>query len=202
VENPDTKKIKVGIAAREFFYRLGVKTIISVIGVEPELFETNSYESTRQCLKSNPDLNYLLINDEVLPVPKDRHLKEIIKLCPLGKLMLIGEDKMDDCPCSNYISNIENQKVIVERFQEFFFEPEKNSKSRERLQLSDREIEVLKAVALGYSNKEIAEKLFISTNTVISHRKNLTEKLGIRTIAGLTVYAVLNNIIDPEDVKG
>lgn len=62
--------------------------------------------------------------------------------------------------------------------------------------LSNRELDVLKLVALGYANKEIAEKLFISTHTVMSHRKNITEKLGIKSISGLTVYAIINNYID------
>src|SRR5680860_75137 len=49
--------------------------------------------------------------------------------------------------------------------------------------LTNREIDVLKLVALGNSNKEIADKLFISTHTVMSHRKNMTEKLGIKSIS-------------------
>jgi len=66
--------------------------------------------------------------------------------------------------------------------------------------LSKREVEVLKFVALGYSNKEIAEKLFISAHTVMSHRKNMTEKLGIKSISGLTVYAIINNYIDTSNL--
>lgn len=67
-------------------------------------------------------------------------------------------------------------------------------------ELSDREKDVLQLVALGHSNKEIAEKLFISIHTVISHRKNITEKLGIKSISGLTVYAILNKMIDTEHI--
>lgn len=69
--------------------------------------------------------------------------------------------------------------------------------------LSAREIDVLRLVAQGYSNKEIAEKLFISIHTVMSHRKNITEKLGIKSISGLTVYAIINNFIDTKslDIK-
>lgn len=63
--------------------------------------------------------------------------------------------------------------------------------------LSDRETDVLKLVAKGFSNKEIGEKLFISMHTVISHRKNITKKLGIKSISGLTVYAILHKLIDP-----
>lgn len=62
--------------------------------------------------------------------------------------------------------------------------------------LTVREIAVLKLVAFGKTNKEIASELFISIHTVISHRKNITEKLSIKSISGLTVYAILNKLID------
>ena len=62
--------------------------------------------------------------------------------------------------------------------------------------LSDREKEVLVCVAKGMINKEIADRLCISVHTVVSHRKNITAKTGIKTIAGLTVYALLNNLLE------
>ncbi len=61
--------------------------------------------------------------------------------------------------------------------------------------LSDRETDVLKLLAKGMSNKEIADKLNISTNTVISHRKRVTQKTGIKSVSGLTIYAVVQKII-------
>jgi DNA-binding NarL/FixJ family response regulator len=64
-----------------------------------------------------------------------------------------------------------------------------------RQALSDREIEVLHLLVMGLSNKEIADKLFISTYTVISHRKNITQKTGIKSVSGLTIYAVVKGII-------
>ena len=64
--------------------------------------------------------------------------------------------------------------------------------------LSAREIEILTGVAQGLLNKEIAAKYNISIHTVITHRKNIVRKTGIKTIAGLTAYAILNNLIDPE----
>lgn len=66
--------------------------------------------------------------------------------------------------------------------------------------LSDREIDVLLLVAKGLANKEIADELNISIHTVITHRKNITHKTGIKSVAGLTVYALLNNILDQSDV--
>lgn len=63
-------------------------------------------------------------------------------------------------------------------------------------ELSAREKEVLKEVVNGLSNKEIANKLNISTHTVISHRKNITRKLDIHSVAGLTIYALVNGLAD------
>ena len=71
----------------------------------------------------------------------------------------------------------------------------------ESSELTTREKDVLKLVAHGHSNKVIADKLFISFHTVISHRKNITEKLGIKSISGLTVYAILNKLIDTDSVN-
>ena len=63
-------------------------------------------------------------------------------------------------------------------------------------ELSDREKDVLIQLVNGLSNKEIADVLCISTHTVISHRKNITRKLNIHSTAGLTVYAIVNKLID------
>lgn len=65
--------------------------------------------------------------------------------------------------------------------------------------LSPREIEVVSLVVKGFINKEIANKLNISLTTVISHRKNITEKLGIKTVSGLTVFAITNGIIEANE---
>lgn len=66
--------------------------------------------------------------------------------------------------------------------------------------LSDREIDVLKSLSKGLSNKEIADSLNISIHTVISHRKNLTQKTGIKSESGLTIYAISNNIINLDSI--
>lgn len=62
--------------------------------------------------------------------------------------------------------------------------------------LSNREIEVLSLIVQGMINKEIAEKLNISLTTVISHRKNIMDKLGVKSVSALTIYAVMHGYID------
>ena len=66
--------------------------------------------------------------------------------------------------------------------------------------LTMREIEVLSLVARGFINKEIADKLHISLTTVITHRKNITEKLGIKTVSGLTIYAVMRGYVEADSI--
>ncbi len=66
--------------------------------------------------------------------------------------------------------------------------------------LTQREIEVLVEVVRGLTNKEISEKLSVSVPTIVSHRLRITEKLGIKTLSGLAVFAIANGIVDPSDV--
>jgi len=68
-------------------------------------------------------------------------------------------------------------------------------------QLTGRELDILKQITQGLSNKEIADKLNISTHTVISHRKNIVHKTGIKSQAGLTIYAISNNIINLDHIS-
>lgn len=67
--------------------------------------------------------------------------------------------------------------------------------------LSGREIEVLVLLTKGLINKEIADKLNISLTTVITHRKNITEKLGIKSVSGLTIYAVMNGYVEIDRIS-
>lgn len=67
--------------------------------------------------------------------------------------------------------------------------------------LSDREKEVVVYVVKGLSNKEIAEKLFISVNTVMTHRRNISRKLQIHSPSGLTIYAIVNGLINLDEIK-
>ena len=65
----------------------------------------------------------------------------------------------------------------------------------EGISLSEREIEIIKLISDGLTNKEIADDLFLSTHTVNTHRKNIMNKLGIKNTAGIVIYAVKENII-------
>lgn len=69
----------------------------------------------------------------------------------------------------------------------------------EPVKLSSRELEIIKQISHGFTNKEIGENLFISSHTVVTHRKNIMKKLGINNTAELVHYAFKENIIKAED---
>ena len=68
--------------------------------------------------------------------------------------------------------------------------------------LSSREKDIVRLLAKGLSNKEISEELYISPHTVITHRKNITRKLNIKSVAGLIVYAIINGIVNVDELHG
>ena len=74
-----------------------------------------------------------------------------------------------------------------------------NGESNESL--SEREKDVIVSLVQGMSNKEIADHLCISINTVITHRRNIARKLQIHSPAGLTIYAIVNHLVDISSVK-
>lgn len=76
-----------------------------------------------------------------------------------------------------------------------------NDDKQERAELSNREKEILCCVAKGLTNKEIANELYLSVYTVTTHRRNICNKLQIHTSAGLTIYAIVNKLINLQDVK-
>lgn len=92
-------------------------------------------------------------------------------------------------------------ETIIEQIQQLFDADVNNLIVGEgNKDLSAREIEVLQLVVKGTINKEIADRLNISLNTVLTHRKNITAKLGIKTVSGLTFYAIMHGIISADDI--
>lgn len=95
------------------------------------------------------------------------------------------------------VSLYDNSETIISRLSASLEQNSTSSTPRsDSEELSARERDILTAVAQGKTNKEIADEFNISIHTVITHRKNISHKLGINSISGLTVYAILNRLID------
>ncbi len=78
---------------------------------------------------------------------------------------------------------------------------EEEEKDNEQEMLSQREKEIITCVVKGMTNKAIADKLYLSIHTVITHRRNIARKLQIHSPAGLTIYAIVNKLVELQDVK-
>ena len=103
---------------------------------------------------------------------------------------------------TNRITLRSSQETIIEQLQQLFTsDSSSNTTTENNKDLSSREVDVLQLIVKGITNKEIADKLNISLNTVLTHRKNITAKLGIKTVSGLTFYAIMNGIISGDDIE-
>lgn len=90
----------------------------------------------------------------------------------------------------------DSKSAMAEKLAPLFGQAEEDDED-----LTQREKDIVRSIALGLTNKEIGDKLFISPHTVITHRKNITRKLGIKSVSGITVYAILNNLISVDEVN-
>lgn len=190
-------KINVIIATDQYLIRVGIQSIIHHIGIEPSYINLRKLDDID--IEYYCENDYLIVHHKILNKPKTQHIRKLNETFK-GKLLILGNEMMNQLAIRDIIYPEDSKTKTVEKFQNFFSTIRNEETIPENGVISTREIDILKEVALGYSNKEIADRLFISINTVITHRKNLTEKLGIKTISGLTVYALMNNLINPDDV--
>ena len=144
--------------------------------------------------------------DELLQLPADcidlivtdaQHFVENLRTFLPRKartLVLVDKPAQGDGDI-NTVDTLQGTERIVAALSAFLGERDEEASAN---LLSQREIEVLRLVASGMINKQIADTLNISINTVLTHRKNITAKLGIKSVSGLSFYAMMNGIIDPK----
>lgn len=148
------------------------------------------------------DTNMLVINPNMLGF-SDRNLpQQLKKEYPQLTVIALVTSYIEASALKPYDGVIEindSKMKVITKMNQFAQDSEKQEKADD-VELSKREIDVLVAVAKGMMNKEIADQMNISIHTVISHRKNITRKTGIKSVSGLTVYALLNNLIDENEV--
>lgn len=96
------------------------------------------------------------------------------------------------------ISIFDDMQQVDEKISSLFAE-EEDGLSQEPL--SHREKEIVVCIAKGMTNKEIADSLFLSVHTVVTHRRNISRKLQIHSVSGLTIYAIVNKLVELKDIK-
>ena len=114
-------------------------------------------------------------------------------LCPTHLLRMFDDQ----------ISLYDTAEQIREKLERLVKTQEDDSEESgdEQQSLSAREKEIVICVVKGMTNREIADKLFLSTHTVITHRRNIARKLQIHSPSGLTIYAIVNKLVELKDIK-
>lgn len=163
-------------------------------------------------LSSLPDLTYfgtpknesfdiIIINPDVISYNQRNDIRSLLSISNDKLIFAISYSPYDGNVMHQYDGCIyiyDSQEQINKKLKAAIENSKNNSKAKDN-ELSSRERSILTAVAQGKTNKEIAEEFNISIYTVVTHRKNISHKLGINTISGLTVYAILNKLIDVTD---
>ncbi len=185
---------KIIIFTSSYIIDNGIFVLLNELNSDIEVKKILTKKEFYSTLKHS-NFDYLVTDNEILTQIEKLNLSSIIAE---KKIILLG--KKD----SSFSSNLKIIKRICltagkDEINEIFWDIFKQRNSSENSEISEREREIIKFVALGKTNKDIAENLFLSIHTVITHRKNISKKLGIKTISGLTIYAILNNIIDIDD---
>jgi DNA-binding NarL/FixJ family response regulator len=196
------RQIKVILAEPSFLLRKGMIELIS----ELEEFSIVKEIENKSLLSdgienANPDLiiiNPVIFEKEDCQVP--------LSYIPAGfRKKIIGlTNNGANCSAFQFIETIntnDSKSIIIQKLRNCASSVPIDNRNRQESEISEREKLVVKFVALGLTNKEIADKLYISAHTVITHRKNITRKLGIKTVSGLTIYAIMNNLIALEEIK-
>ena len=185
--------IRIALIGLTILERMGLREIASLFPkVETRDFnhvgEVMAKESVADAFVVDSEA-YLLNPSFFLP----RRLQTLVVMRHSRRDRSTGDFKTDETlPATIYFNSDEAE--IEDAMLSIIKEANKVDNSSDN-KLSSREREVLRELAGGKTNKEIAETLCISTNTVITHRKNISTKLGIHSVSGLSLYAVMNGII-------
>jgi len=116
----------------------------------------------------------------------------------LHNIFMCEEDLRSHCELEDrlFIPQVESLEEKIKRKQDLQPEDEEDGSAT----LTEREKEIISCVVKGLTNKEIADKLFISINTVTTHRRNIARKLDIHSPSGLTIYAIVNKLVDISEI--
>ncbi|HUX54118.1 MAG TPA: response regulator transcription factor [Williamwhitmania sp.] len=192
------RKVTFVVAERSYLIRRGLVSSIEELGNTSVVRELDSGERLVKILTDQqPD--YLIIAADLLQEFDEsiRCLFESGFETQLVVLLNSGDKISTHYHTSDTIFVADDKTTILRLLRELVARQVKLMHGEPHsAELSPRELNIVRDISLGLSNKEIAEKNFISFHTVATHRKNITRKLGIKSVPGLTVYAILNKLID------
>ncbi|MBC9811424.1 response regulator transcription factor [Crocinitomicaceae bacterium CZZ-1] len=215
--------MKVVIADGNNLMRIGLRTILNTLQPVKVVGEAKSSEELLECLKSfttdvvlidytsdnfeidvipkalqkSPNVRFLAITPEQSAQTLVNALRSgvqsyVKKDCDLGEILDAVQEtaKGKKFFCGQILETIQRASIDVNDidFDSFTCEP---------ISLSEREVQIIKMIAEGLTNAQIAEELFLSNHTINTHRKNILSKLGVKNTAGIVMYAVKTHLVSP-----
>lgn len=181
----------------------GLQSIIERMHIAESIYHVTELDTiTPKLAQLRADI--IIVNTAVFGFHKNLSIKSIFKDCTHASIIAFVSQYSDSQFLKQFddiIDIYDDAQTISAKIRHIIEQDTIDITETDTTELSEREQEVLIAVVKGLINKEIASTLNISIHTVMSHRKNITRKTGIKSISGLTVYALFNNLIKQEDVQ-
>jgi DNA-binding CsgD family transcriptional regulator len=186
------------VAADNFLVRTGMVSLLNKMNGVRVIREFGDVESLMRFAQKNPG-HFLVISQSLFNEAGDLFLSspELLE-----RTILIADDipPGENTEVQASILPGDQKSEITSKISSLLIHQGKDGADDPSEILTKREITIVRLVSLGMTNRQIADQLFLSTHTVITHRKNISSKLGIRSVSGITVYAIVNNIITIEEV--
>jgi len=192
--------IRITVAEPSVIIRSGLLSVLKRMNIAHiDAFEISEMEQLKHALSWQKP-NVLIINPAFLGLHSLQQLKKDLANPDLKYVAL--QLSLSDGPAlrsyDEVISLYDTTEQIKEKLTKLFYQPEEDKRYES---LSQREKEIIVCVIKGMTNKQIAESLCLSTHTVITHRRNISAKLQIHSTAGLTIYAIVNKLVELDEVK-
>jgi DNA-binding NarL/FixJ family response regulator len=189
------RPVKITIIEPSLILRSGIIAVLKQIkSIPTEVFDVRDLDE----LKTSPSgqKSELLIASPMFSLPAIK--KEMSN--PDVKCLVLLNNLLDSTTLKTYDEAIpiyDSAEQIQEKLTKLLSTPLEDELDKKRHEsLSQREKEIIVCVIKGMTNKQIADSLNLSSHTVISHRKNIASKLQIHSTAGLTIYAIVNKLVD------
>ena len=180
----------------------GIEAVLSELGEFRVEGILSDLSHTSEARLRNMDADVIMIDPVVFDYVSRMNVRSRISEYSAAAVVAFKSIPMDEEQLKQYdgVVDLYDDPVTVVRKLRDSLSSREEAPDSEEYDLSVREREILVCVAKGMLNKEIADFYNISIHTVITHRKNITRKKGIKTVAGLTFYSLLNNLIDPGSI--
>lgn len=196
--------LKIAVAEPSVIIQCGLETLLKRLpGLRIQLVEIATADSLLESLRTHkPDI--LIINPSIPGRFSLLHLKEESGCTEMKCIALLytAADQALVRPYDEQITIYDSVDEISHKLERLHADETPAAEEEDEQQsLSTREKEIVVCVVKGLTNREIADRLFLSTHTVITHRRNIARKLQIHSASGLTIYAIVNKLVELSEIQ-